>query len=84
MNVPCPASAFMTCLASDRGPGIFEALIQTNYQGYVDLEYEVHEVDPMRGLIASFGYMRCVLAETRHVASASPLARSVTSVRALP
>jgi sugar phosphate isomerase/epimerase len=41
---------------------IFEALIHTNYQGYVDLEYEVHEDDPMPGVIASFAYMRGVLA----------------------
>jgi sugar phosphate isomerase/epimerase len=41
---------------------IFEALIQTNYQGYVDLEYEVHEDDPVPGVIASFAYMRGVLA----------------------
>ncbi|MGB8438434.1 MAG: sugar phosphate isomerase/epimerase [Candidatus Acidiferrales bacterium] len=40
---------------------IFEALLQTNYQGYVDLEYEVHEDDPMPGVIASFAYMRGVL-----------------------
>lgn len=45
--------------------GIFEALIQTNYQGYVDLEYEVHEDDPMPGVIASFAYMRGVLAGMR-------------------
>ncbi|MGC1965805.1 MAG: sugar phosphate isomerase/epimerase [Candidatus Acidiferrales bacterium] len=42
-------------------PEIFEALLQTNYQGYVDLEYEVHEDDPMPGVIASFAYMRGVL-----------------------
>jgi sugar phosphate isomerase/epimerase len=41
---------------------IFEALLQTNYQGYVDLEYEVHEDNPMPGVIESFAYMRGVLA----------------------
>jgi sugar phosphate isomerase/epimerase len=42
--------------------GIFEALIATNYKGFVDLEYEVHGDDPMPGVIASFAYMRGVLA----------------------
>ena len=41
---------------------IFEALIAMNYQGFVDLEYEVHGDDPMPGVIASFAYMRGVLA----------------------
>jgi sugar phosphate isomerase/epimerase len=41
---------------------IFEALIKTNYKGFVDLEYEVHGDDPMPGVIASFAYMRGVLA----------------------
>jgi sugar phosphate isomerase/epimerase len=41
---------------------IFEALIATRYQGFVDLEYEVHGDDPMPGVISSFGYMRGVLA----------------------
>jgi sugar phosphate isomerase/epimerase len=42
--------------------GIFEALIKTNYEGFVDLEYEVHADDPMPGVISSFAYMRGVLA----------------------
>src|SRR5271163_2513828 len=42
--------------------GIFEALIATNYKGFVDLEYEVHADDPMPGVIASYSYMRGVLA----------------------
>src|SRR5271167_646326 len=42
--------------------GIFEALIAINYQGYVDLEYEIHGDDPMPGVIKSFAYMRGVLA----------------------
>src|SRR5580698_34386 len=41
---------------------IFEALIATNYKGFVDLEYEVHGDDPMPGVTASFAYMRGVLA----------------------
>ena len=44
---------------------IFEALIAEKYQGYVDLEYEVHEDDPMPGVIESFAYMRGVLAGMR-------------------
>jgi sugar phosphate isomerase/epimerase len=42
--------------------GIFEALIATGYQGFVDLEYEIHADDPMPGVIESFAYMRGVLA----------------------
>jgi sugar phosphate isomerase/epimerase len=41
---------------------IFEELIEINYPGFVDLEYEVHEDDPMPGVISSFAYMRGVLA----------------------
>ena len=41
---------------------IFQALIQTNYKGFVDLEYEVHAEDPMPRVISSFAYMRGVLA----------------------
>ncbi len=41
---------------------IFEALIAINYKGFVDLEYEVHADDPMPGAMASFAYMRGVLA----------------------
>jgi sugar phosphate isomerase/epimerase len=40
---------------------IFEALIAEKYQGFVDLEYEVHGDDPMPGVIGSFAYMRGVL-----------------------
>ena len=42
--------------------GMFEALIATRYKGFVDLEYEIHPDDPMPGVIASFAYMRGVLA----------------------
>src|SRR6202167_4685620 len=41
---------------------IFETLIAMKYKGFVDLEYEVHADDPMPGVIASFSYMRGVLA----------------------
>jgi sugar phosphate isomerase/epimerase len=41
---------------------MFEALIATGYKGFVDLEYEIHPDDPMPGIIASFAYMRGVLA----------------------
>ena len=41
---------------------IFETLIAMKYKGFVDLEYEVHADDPMPGVIASFAYMRGVLA----------------------
>jgi sugar phosphate isomerase/epimerase len=41
---------------------IFEALVEVNYQGFVDLEYEIHEEDPMPGVVESLAYMRGVLA----------------------
>ena len=41
---------------------IFAALIEIKYPGYVDLEYEIHEDDPVPGMIKSFAYMRGVLA----------------------
>jgi sugar phosphate isomerase/epimerase len=41
---------------------IFETLIAMKYNGFVDLEYEVHGDDPMPGVIGSFAYMRGVLA----------------------
>src|SRR6266481_6020846 len=41
---------------------VFESLIAMRYQGFVDLEYEVHPDDPMPGVISSFAYMRGVLA----------------------
>jgi len=48
---------------------IFETLIAQKYKGFVDLEYEIHPDDPMPGIIASFAYMRGVLAG---LGSASP------------
>jgi sugar phosphate isomerase/epimerase len=41
---------------------MFDALIGVKYEGFVDLEYEIHPDDPMPGVIASFAYMRGVLA----------------------
>ncbi len=41
---------------------IFAALMAIGYQGFVDLEYEVHGDDPLPGVIASIAYMRGVLA----------------------
>jgi sugar phosphate isomerase/epimerase len=41
---------------------IFEALIAIHYDGFVDLEYEVHADDPMPGVSKSFAYMRGVIA----------------------
>jgi len=40
---------------------IFEALNAIRYPGFVDLEYEIHENDPMPGVSTSFAYMRGVL-----------------------
>ncbi len=41
---------------------IFEQLKDMNYQGYVNLEYEINGDDPLPGMIESFAYMRGVLA----------------------
>ena len=41
---------------------IFAALIAIRYPGYVDLEYEINEDNPLPGMIKSFAYMRGVLA----------------------
>ena len=41
---------------------IFDALVKIRYQGYVDLEYEIHGDDPLPGVTESFAYMRGVLA----------------------
>ena len=47
--------------------GIFEALIATNYKGFVDLEYEPDADDPMPGVLGSFAYMRGMLAGMGHM-----------------
>ena len=41
--------------------GIFKALIANEYQGRVDLEYEINETDPVPGVRESLAYMRGVL-----------------------
>jgi sugar phosphate isomerase/epimerase len=41
---------------------LFQTLIAIHYDGFVDLEYEIHADDPMPGVIGSFAYMRGVLA----------------------
>jgi hypothetical protein len=43
-------------------PGIFRQLKKMNYQGCVNLEYEINGNDPMPGVQRSFSYMRGVLA----------------------
>lgn len=40
---------------------IFEELISMRYAGFVDLEYEIKETDPLPGALESFAYMRGVL-----------------------
>jgi len=40
---------------------MFQALIKIEYQGFIDLEYEIHPDDPMPGVIESFAFMRGVL-----------------------
>ena len=40
---------------------IFRKLIETNYAGYVNLEYEINAKDPLPGMKQSFAYMRGVL-----------------------
>ncbi|WP_109487364.1 TIM barrel protein [Occallatibacter savannae] len=40
---------------------IFAALAKINYKGFVDLEYEIHEQDPLPGVIESIAYMRGLL-----------------------
>ena len=43
-------------------PQIFQQLKKMNYQGCVNLEYEIHADNPMPGVERSFSYMRGVLA----------------------
>ncbi|MBS1842205.1 MAG: sugar phosphate isomerase/epimerase [Acidobacteria bacterium] len=40
---------------------IFKTLAAINYKGFVDLEYEINEKDPMPGVIESLAYMRGVI-----------------------
>jgi sugar phosphate isomerase/epimerase len=43
-------------------PDIFRQLLAMRYAGYVNLEYEIDETDPLPGMQRSFAYMRGVLA----------------------
>jgi len=45
---------------------IFETLTAIGYKGFVDLEYEINDNDPMPGVISSFAYMRGVQAGLGH------------------
>lgn len=45
--------------------GIFKELKRMNYQGYINLEYEIEADDPVPGMQKSFAYMRGVLAGLR-------------------
>jgi sugar phosphate isomerase/epimerase len=42
---------------------MFETLMAMKYQGFVDLEYEIHPDDPMPGVTTSFAYMHRILAD---------------------
>ena len=43
-------------------PALLRTLVDIGYQGQVGLEYEIHEDDPLPGMIESLAYMRGVLA----------------------
>ena len=43
-------------------PAIFKQLKKMNYNGCVNLEYEINSKDPLPGVLRSFSYMRGVLA----------------------
>jgi sugar phosphate isomerase/epimerase len=43
-------------------PALFAQLKKMNYQGYVNLEYEIDDTDPLPNMIKSFAYMRGVIA----------------------
>jgi sugar phosphate isomerase/epimerase len=43
-------------------PQLFKQLKKVNYQGCVNLEYEINEDNPQPGVLRSFSYMRGVLA----------------------
>ncbi|HZD32618.1 MAG TPA: sugar phosphate isomerase/epimerase [Candidatus Angelobacter sp.] len=47
---------------------IFAALVAIRYPGFVDLEYQIQEDNPLPGMIKSFAYMRGVLAGMGHEA----------------
>jgi len=43
-------------------PALFRQLKKMNYQGYINLEYEIDDTDPLPNMIKSFAYMRGVIA----------------------
>jgi sugar phosphate isomerase/epimerase len=43
-------------------PALFTQLKRMNYQGYINLEYEIDDTDPLPNMIKSFAYMRGVIA----------------------
>jgi len=45
-------------------PALVRALLKIRYVGQVGLEYEIHENDPLVGIIESLAYLRGVLAAT--------------------
>lgn len=47
---------------------IFETLIAMKYPGNVDLEYEIHDDDPLPGVLKSFAFMRKTLGEMGYTA----------------
>jgi sugar phosphate isomerase/epimerase len=46
-------------------PALFTQLKKMNYQGYINLEYEIEDTDPLPNMIKSFAYMRGVIAGLR-------------------
>jgi sugar phosphate isomerase/epimerase len=51
-------------------PAIFSQLIKMGYNGCCNLEYEIHDTDPMPGMQRSFSYMRGVMAALKYTKSA--------------
>lgn len=41
---------------------VFQQLVKIGHQGYCNLEYEIHDTEPMSGMQRSLSYMRGVLA----------------------
>jgi sugar phosphate isomerase/epimerase len=46
-------------------PALFAQLKKMNYPGYINLEYEIDDTDPLPNMIKSFAYMRGVWAGLR-------------------
>jgi len=53
-------------------PALFQQLATRRYGGYVNLEYEIDENDPLPGMKQSFAYMRGVLAGLATSAGPAP------------